>query len=223
MTQIEYNTGQESFTALWRRCLINNQADDRSDELYQRLILAYAQPHRVYHTLTHIQSCFDIFGDVVDQVENPDAVALAIWFHDAIYEIDAVDNEQRSADWFLKESDNIFSDSLRKRVYNHILATLHCGEKINHHDSQIMVDIDLFSFGKPWPEFLQDSNNVRAEKSEMSDEEFYRKQCCFQKFLLDQPRFFQSDYFFEHYESQARQNLADFLSITEQKLSEEPE
>ena len=223
MISIIYNTDLDSFRALWQRCLTDNRADDRSDDLYHRLVRAYSQPHRVYHTLTHIQSCFDIFRDVVTEVKNPDALALAIWFHDAIYDMEACDNEQRSADWFLEESENIFPDALRELVYNHIMATLHCGKEIKHHDSRIMVDIDLFSFGKPWPEFLQDSRNVRAEKSDISDEEFYRKQCGFQKTLLDQPRFFQSDYFFARYESRARQNLTDFLSIAEQKLSAKDE
>lgn len=218
MTSITYNTDQSSFCALWQRCLIEKQTDDKCADLYQQLIGLYGQNHRVYHTLTHIESCFKIFRDVVDQVENPDALALAIWFHDAIYEIDASDNEQRSADWFMKESNGIFPDRLRNRVYSHIMATLHCGKEIDHPDGQIMVDIDLFSFGKPWPEFLQDSQKVRAEKSDVSDQEFYRKQCGFQKFLLRRPRFFQSDYFFRHYESRARQNLADFMSLTEQKL-----
>ncbi len=83
-----------------------------------------------------------------------------------------------------------------------------------------MVDIDLFSFGKPWTEFMIDSENVRAERPDIPDHEFYRRQCGFQQFLLDQPRFFQSDYFYRHYEEQARQNLSRFIAMIQQKLSD---
>ena len=220
MASVVYNTEIDSFCALWQRCRQDDSSDNTGTEIYHRLILAYSEPQRVYHTLTHIQSCFIIFQDVVHLANNADALALAIWFHDAIYDIDANDNEQRSADWFLQETNGIFDDSLRDLVFGHILATMHCGRDIKDHDSRIMVDIDLFSFGKPWSEFLRDSEDVRAEKPTVPDEEFYPKQCGFQQFLLEQPRFFQSDYFFRHYEKQARQNLTRFMALIHQKLSE---
>ena len=219
MASVVFNTEIDSFCALWQRCQRNDPGDNPGADLHHRLVLAYSEPHRVYHTLTHIKSCFKIFQDVVHLAKNADALALAIWFHDAVYDIGAKDNEQRSADWFLKESEGLFDDSLRDLVSSHIMATMHCGEEIKSHDSQIIVDIDLFSFGKPWPEFLRDSEDVRAEKADISDREFYPKQCGFQKFLLEQPRFFQSDYFYRHYEKQARQNLTRFMALIEQKLS----
>lgn len=220
MATVVYNTEIDSFCALWQRCLLHEAGDNPGAGMHQRLILAYNEPRRVYHTLDHIQSCFNIFQDVVHLAKNADALALAIWFHDAIYDIDANDNEQRSADWFLRETKGVFDDSLRDLVYEHILATTHSGIEIQDHDSRIMVDIDLFSFGKPWPEFLRDSENVRAEKPGVPDGEFYPKQCGFQQFLLEQPRFFQSDYFYQHYEKQARQNLTRFMALIDQKLSD---
>lgn len=81
-----------------------------------------------------------------------------------------------------------------------------------------MVDIDLFSFGKPWQAFLVDSENVRAEKADISDQDFYPRQCGFQKNLMTRPRFFQSEYFYQHYEHQARNNIADFIAIIDKKL-----
>lgn len=215
-----YNTEIDSFCSLWQRCQHNAPGDNTGAGIHRRLLLAYSEPQRVYHTLKHIESCFKIFQDVVHLAKNADALALAIWFHDAIYDIDADDNEQRSADWFLQETDGIFDDSLRDLVYRHILATMHCGTDIKDHDSQIMVDIDLSSFAKPWPEFLRDSEDVRAEKPGMPDKKFYPKQCGFQQFLLEQPRFFQSDYFYRNYEKQARQNLTRFMALIDQKLSD---
>lgn len=219
MNQLSYNIDIYNFQALWQRCLRKGIKDDSSSYIHARLTKAYSEPQRVYHTLEHIEGCFAVFEEVKHLLDNADALALAIWFHDAIYELGADDNEQRSADWFMAETEGLFDDGLRQQVYAHIMATLHCGRAIEGHDSQIMVDIDLSSFGMPWPIFLRDSKKVRSERSDIPDQEFYAKQCGFQKALLERPRFFQSDYFFEHYENQARQNLTDYFILIEKKLS----
>jgi len=79
-----------------------------------------------------------------------------------------------------------------------------------------MVDIDLSSFGLPWPEFSQDSDNLRLEMSGLSDEDFHRKQSIFQQNLMERKRLFKSDYFYENYEQQARQNLIDYFESNRQ-------
>lgn len=219
MNQLKYHTDINNFKTLWQRCLLDGIKDDCSADIYHRLILAYNEPQRVYHTLIHIESCFAMFDEVKHLLDNPDALALAIWFHDAIYELGACDNEKRSADWFMVETKGLFADKLRQQVYTHIMATLHCGRTIEGRDSQFMVDIDLSSFGMPWPQFLRDSKNVRNERLDIPDHEFYTKQCGFQKALLERPKFFQSDYFFEHYEDQARRNLTEFFTLIEKKLT----
>jgi len=218
MTQSSCLTDYAAFQALWSRNL-QAGATDNSRELHQKLIQAYSEPGRCYHTLDHIEGCFELFEDIYDIADNPDALALSIWFHDAIYTPGAKDNEQLSADWFMQVSKNAFEDDLRNRVYELIMFTLHCCGEITDHDARLMVDIDLSSFGMPWEQFVNDSTNVRRELPDISDAEFYPKQCAFSKALLDNPRFFQSDYFFEHYEAQARQNLSDYYQFIEQKLA----
>ena len=69
-----------------------------------------------------------------------------------------------------------------------------------------------------WSDFKRDSDNVRQELVGQPDAEFYPKQAAFQKVLLDQPRFFRSEYFYEKYETQARQNLADYYDIIRENL-----
>ncbi|KQS53018.1 hypothetical protein ASG32_15340 [Methylobacterium sp. Leaf361] len=56
-----------------------------------------AEPHRVYHGQAHIDALLEAFRARRGMVRDPDAVELAIWFHDAVYRPGAADNERRSA------------------------------------------------------------------------------------------------------------------------------
>jgi predicted metal-dependent HD superfamily phosphohydrolase len=200
------------FRSLWLRQQLF-KTPDGSPIVYQQLQDAYDEPQRVYHTLEHINCCLTIFDRVSHLLKNPDAVELAIWFHDAIYQLGACDNEQLSAELFMNVTDGFFQDELREAVYQHIMATCHTSTPITNPDMKLMVDIDLSSFGLPWPDFLRDSKNVRDEMSHICDAEYHKKQIAFQQALLSRPSFFYSDYFIEHYEAQARSNLAKLFEL----------
>lgn len=219
MAQTNCLTDFSGFQTLWQRNL-KTGAKDNSQAIHQQLTRAYNEPGRYYHTLAHIECCLGLFEDIKEIANNADALALSIWFHDAIYEPGGNDNEQRSADWFMDETKNTFDDGLRDIVYAHIMATLHCNAEIKDHDTRMMVDIDLSSFGMPWPVFVRDSENVRKELPHLTNAEFYPKQCAFSQRLLEKPRFFQSEYFFEHYEAQARRNITEYYHHIEKKLTD---
>jgi predicted metal-dependent HD superfamily phosphohydrolase len=206
----------DRFQSLWCRCLLDKSADNSAD-VHRRLVKFYEEPQRVYHTLNHIEHCLSFFDKISGYLNTPDAIELAIWFHDVIYEPGATDNELLSADLFMEITQGLFDDSLRQTVYDNIMATLHDGSNIETNDSRFMVDIDLSSFALPWSEFSRDSNNLRLEMSSLSDADYYRKQTTFQQKLMDQPRFFKSDYFYDSYEEQARQNLKAFFELIHHK------
>jgi predicted metal-dependent HD superfamily phosphohydrolase len=200
------------FRTLWLHQQKSDLADD-SQAVYQQLINAYNEPHRVYHNLEHIKSCLTMFDQVSELLDNPDAVELAIWFHDVIYTIGDKKNEQLSADLFMTLTNGLFDNVFRDSVYQHIMATCHDCSEITNADTKLMVDIDLSSFGLPWDDFLIDSKKVRAEMPHLSDVDYNQKQKSFQLSLLDQPCFFNSDYFLEHYEAQAHKNLAKLFEL----------
>ncbi len=197
------------FQLLWSRCLVDS-AIDESAIIHQQLMDSYNEPQRYYHTLDHIEHCLSLFDKISSKLQSPHALELAIWFHDVVYQPGATNNEQLSADQFMQTTKNRFDDSLRNTVYQHIMATLHLHSEMTHADTKYMVDIDLSSFGLPWPEFIHDSENLRREMAHLSNADYCRKQSAFQQALMDRPRFFRSDYFYQNYESQARQNLSDY-------------
>jgi predicted metal-dependent HD superfamily phosphohydrolase len=209
---LELTSDQDRFLSLWKRNLLQG-APDHALEIYKFLINAYDQNQRVYHTRQHIEDCLTLFDRIQPRLENPDALELAIWYHDAIYEIGARDNERQSADLFLRHARDVFDQDLCGIVEKHVMATLHRGDLMPHIDSGYMVDIDLASFGKPWDMFINDAEKVRMEMPHIPDHLFYPSQFAFQNTLLDRRQFFQSDYFFERYEETARYNLAEYSKL----------
>src|SRR3954470_9982464 len=65
--------------------------------VFDRLVAAHTEPHRFYHTLEHLNEMFKVAGKLADAAPDPAAVQLAVWFHDAVYDPRATDNEARSA------------------------------------------------------------------------------------------------------------------------------
>ena len=87
---------KEQWCGLWRRLNTDDGAD--STAVVNDLIARYAEPQRAYHTLEHIMHCLGEFAGVREQAGEPEAVEVAIWFHDAVYNPLLKTNEKKSAD-----------------------------------------------------------------------------------------------------------------------------
>lgn len=209
-------SGSERFQSLWQRNLLPS-ANDASRDIHQLLIDAYAEPQRRYHTLEHIEHCLAMFEDCRSLVHNPDALELAVWFHDAIFEPGNPANEALSAELYLRLSEQVHPEPMRALIARMIMATLHDGSSLEDADSVYMVDIDLSSFGLSYEDFLRDSQNLRDENPTVTDEEYFHRKKAFQEQLLARPRFFLSDYFYQRYEQQARKNLSRYQQFLQQQ------
>ena len=208
-------SGLNRFRLLWQRCL-NEGAVDASSAIHQRLVNAYSEPQRHYHNLAHIDHCLSIFDQCKALAANPDALEIAVWFHDVMFEPGKRDNEARSAELYAELSTGVHDNKFRRLVGRLIMATLHDGSSLDDSDAGYMVDIDLSSFGLPWEEFQRDSQHLRQENAQLSDAEYYRKTREFQVCLLARPRFYVTDFFCQRYEQQARDNLTRYFEQLEE-------
>ena len=123
----------------------------------------YSEPHRYYHNLLHIEDCLGEFDRAKQLATDPTAVELAIWFHDAVYDPRAADNEERSAElakaWL---SDLHASDALTDSVGRLVLATKSHDASL-HADAPLLVDVDL---SKSMRKFSVKSACARAEANQ---------------------------------------------------------
>lgn len=202
----------ERFQALWRRCLLPDMNMDNAP-VFEDLLKRYSEPGRSYHKWTHLTHCLQEFDRAATLMESPDAVELALWFHDAVYVPGAVDNEQRSADLFSHWGATGFPGEFVGKIRDLILVTMHVQPSLGGDESYI-ADIDLSSFGTNWPDFLQDSLNIRQEQAQIPDAQYYPAHAKFLKMLLNRPRIFHTDFFYNFYEATARQNIKRLLATT---------
>ena len=115
-------THEQRWMTLWQRLSARGDAS----VVYNDLVSRYSEPHRAYHTLGHIGHCLDEFEQVRHLATNPDAVELALWYHDAIYDTKTKDSEERSAALAVEEARNAsLPDSFGQSVANLIMATKH--------------------------------------------------------------------------------------------------
>ena len=94
--------------------------------LLAELQAAYAQPQRFYHNQQHLQECLTRLNEVKHLARYPEQIAIALYFHDAIYDPQSHDNEAQSAAWaahVLKSSGA--SMALIERIEQWIMATQH--------------------------------------------------------------------------------------------------
>src|SRR5512133_1654766 len=128
----------ERWTGLWERA----GAKSDPNPVYEDLIRRYGEPTRVYHTMNHIEHCLAELDLVEHLPYEPEAVELALWFHDA------AKTEALSADL---SSQNLLSVGVRvnfvRQVRAMILATNHQAVPLDS-DAKLVVDIDLSIFGQ---------------------------------------------------------------------------
>jgi predicted metal-dependent HD superfamily phosphohydrolase len=206
MTALHATPGR--FSATWRR--VHTGAGALSPEAVHRDVVArYAAPARRYHTLGHVDECLARLDDVADLVGDPDAIEIAIWFHDVVCEPGVRDNEARSARYYLERSAGA-SSAFRRAVCRMILASSHVKPAMRA-DPGYMVDIDLAGFGRPWEEFRSTTDLIRAEFPQRSEREFAAGLAPFLRSLVGRPRIFATDWFRDRCEATARHNVALLL------------
>ncbi|MDP3003922.1 MAG: N-methyl-D-aspartate receptor NMDAR2C subunit [Candidatus Azambacteria bacterium] len=201
-------THEQRWKSLWER--LGAQGD--AGEVYNDLAGRYAEPHRAYHTFEHIGHCLDEFEQVRHLATNPEAVELALWYHDAIYDTKAKDSEERSTALAVEMVRNTsLSDNLGQLVANLILATKHTMVPTDP-DAQLLVDIDLSILGQPEVKFDEYDRQVRKEYEWVAEDAFVAGRSTILKSFLDRPTIYLMQIFRNKYEAQARRNIARSLA-----------
>jgi predicted metal-dependent HD superfamily phosphohydrolase len=152
-----------SFENSWRAAWRDLALADPGRALFEALCARYAEPHRRYHTLQHLAECLAHFERERALARHPGEVAIALWFHDAIYDTQRHDNEAASAAWARRALCEAGArDEVADRVHALVMATRH-SETPATADERLLVDIDLAILGADAARFAEYERQIRDE------------------------------------------------------------
>jgi pantetheine-phosphate adenylyltransferase len=180
------------------------------DSLWDEVLHKYSEDSRHYHGLNHIAECLSELYTIDLPAREQTTIAIAIWFHDIIYNPKSKTNEEDSADYFRAQA-KLFglSSDLVETVSDYILATKrHEVEKpCSDRSLQLFLDIDLSILGADECRFMDYDKAIKAEYGWVPKLIYGPKRKKVLKGFLDRPFIFQTPEFRERYEEQARKNL----------------
>ena len=196
-----------SWDAMWREL----GAQQPDEPLFRRIVACWSEPHRHYHTLQHLRECLDGFDGVRAMARHPAEIELALWFHDAFYEVRRQDNEARSADW---ARDAVRAagvpDDAALRIHALVMATCH-REPPQEPDAQLLVDVDLAILGADRERFDESDAQIRREFAHVEEPAFRVGRRQVLRGFLQRPRIYSTERFAAAFEERARDNIARAL------------
>ena len=195
----------------WRRLWGELGARETSGGLLNQLVAAYSEQHRHYHTLQHLRECLAHFDAAGSLARHPAEVELALWFHDAVYDPQRDDNEERSADWAQRSVAAAGCEpAVGERVKALVLAT--GGHAASHDpDTQLLLDIDLAILGASAERFAEFERQVRAEYAHVPADAYRSGRARVLRGFLDRPRIYGTAPYHDALEQRARANLGQAL------------
>jgi predicted metal-dependent HD superfamily phosphohydrolase len=180
--------------------------------LLDALLARYAEPQRAYHTRQHLRECFEHLEPARSLAHALPEVQLALWFHDAIYDPRARDNEERSAQW---AADSLAgagaAPETADRVRALVLATRHAAAP-EAADARLLVDVDLSILGAPPARFDEYERQIRIEYAWVPEPAFVQARANVLRGFLARPSIFNTPWFAARLEAPARANLEQSLA-----------
>jgi predicted metal-dependent HD superfamily phosphohydrolase len=134
-----------------------------------------------------------------------------VWFHDAVYDPHAADNEERSADYATDVLGRlgVKPDGELRRL---VLATSTHENPDHNPECQLLLDADLAILGAPQEEYDRYAVAIRMEYAWASEAHYARGRSGVLKGFLNRGRIYGLQPLHTRFEAQARRNLSRELA-----------
>jgi len=134
-------------------------------EWWRKIRRHYCESHRYYHTTRHLEDMFRVAAELSkDNIVSND-VALAIFFHDIVYDPTRKDNEHVSAEIFrdfIKSCAPTFPGTKKVAEWIERTAKHHTGPEAKG-DLAIFLDADLSVLGSSASRYAEYAESIRME------------------------------------------------------------
>ncbi|MGP5073993.1 HD domain-containing protein [Psychrobacter celer] len=186
--------------------------------LWQDIATRYNEKQRAYHTLRHLQQLFGQFELIKHKLNEPHIIALALFYHDVVYDPLRTDNERKSAEYAASTLRPYLCAEQCEHLYalimmttNHQLTGLSDPDKIN--DAAYLLDMDLSILAAPWSQYERYAQAVRQEYSHVPLAEYRIGRMAVLNRLLAHPKLYLTCYYYERLETPARANIQRELTL----------
>lgn len=206
------NSGLGNHFALHLSAISSDIEPKKMKALWQDIAVRYNETQRAYHSLQHIQQLFAQFEQIKHHLNQPHIIALALFYHDVIYEPTRADNELKSAEYTVDRLSPYLTAEQCQHIYalimmtaSHQLTDLADPDQTN--DAAYLLDMDLGILGGPWFEYESYASAVRKEYAHVPATDYRIGRIAVLQELLAHPRLYITDYYYEQLETQARDNI----------------
>ena len=173
----------------------------------------YAEPHRRYHTLAHVEALLRWLAHWQSLAREPRLIDVAIWFHDAVYDTRRSDNEQRSAELARGELTALgWAASDVERVAALVLATQHHEADANDASAWLFLDLDLSVLAQSPAHYAAYGAAIRAEYAWVDEARYREGRSAVLRSFLGRAAIYRTPELHAAWETAARTNLAAELS-----------
>lgn len=183
--------------------LCNRENISAKMEMWTTITSLYSEEYRAYHNLNHIADCLKKLDDWPGDVPDRDAIEIALWFHDIIYDTKRTDNESASAG-LVKHY--LGEHPLAEIVMELILATRHHASHMSDSEN-VLCDIDLSILGSSEKEYNSYAIAVHEEFSWVPEEMFCSSRIKVLQSFLDREHIYYTEHYREVHEPYARVNI----------------
>ncbi len=174
-----------------------------ADVMFEDVLTQYAGPGRFYHTLDHIGAVLEVVESLGSFARNLNAVKLAAWLHDVIYDSMASDNEERSADYAKRWCEKLSIP--QGRLVAHLILKTKTHDAGDDVDAQVLIEADLAILGAREPAYRAYAENIRREYAWVPEENYRMGRRQILERFLTKPAIF---HLLGHLEEPARRNMA---------------
>ena len=231
LSQIHTELGNRFYLHL--SAMNSDVTPENAQVLWQDIAVRYSEHQRAYHTLQHIQQLFGQFEQIKHHLNELNIIALAMYYHDVIYEPTRSDNELKSAEFAVDVLGPYLNAEQCQHIYALIMMTANhkinkfdewsgiAKEKNSYSDAAYLLDMDLSILGASWPEYEKYAKAVRQEYIHVSMADYCVGRTEVLKGLLAHPKLYLTDHYYEQSETQARDNIKrEIKSLLHLQLNE---
>ncbi len=180
------------------------------------LVASWSEPHRRYHSVSHLRDILSHVEDLAAFAEDADAVRLAAWYHDAVY-AGLPDDEERSARRAEADLTRLgLHPGLVDEVTRLVRLTITHDPAAGDHNGEVLSDADLAALAVPRDRYVQNTAAIRAEYTHVPDDMFRKGRVQVLVALLSGPGVFRTEYARREWEAPAQGNLrAELATLTD--------